>query len=62
MTIINYIIHMEIKESKEWNFTHTWNIYPGCSGGCIAIENTNRVIGIHRGEHKEKDFNFGIFI
>ena len=57
-----YYSYGYIKKSKEWKFIHSCNTYPGCSGGCIVIENTNRVIGIHRGGHKEKDFNFGIFI
>ena len=42
-------------------FTHTCNTYPGCSGGCIVIQNTNRVIGIHKGGYA-KDYNVGIFI
>ena len=44
--------------------SHTCNTYQGCSGGCIAIKNTNSVIGIHKGSYitdKEK-FNVGIFI
>ena len=57
-----YYSYGYIKKSKEWKFIHSCNTYPGCSGGCIVIENTNRVIGIHRGGHKEKDLNYGIFI
>ena len=57
-----YYSYGYIKDCKEWNLIHSCNTYPGCSGGCIVIENTNRVIGIHRGGHKEKDFNLGIFI
>ena len=43
-------------------FTHTSNTYPGCSGGCITLNNINRVIGIHKGAHKKKNVNVGIFI
>ena len=61
----NFILYYSygyIKDCKKWNLIHTCNTYPGCSGGCIVIENTNRVIGIHRGWNKEKNINLGIFI
>ena len=51
-----------IQESGKPFFTHTCNTYPGCSGGCIVIQNTNRVIGIHRAGHKNGKVNVGIFI
>ena len=50
-----------IKAQDNYLFGHTCNTYPGCSGGCIVIENTNHVIGIHKGYEKNKD-NVGIFI
>ena len=57
-----YYSYGYIKESGKPSFTHTCNTYPGCSGGCIVIQNTNSVIGIHRGAHKENNVNVGIFI
>ena len=51
-----------IKEDDNHLFTHTCNTYPGCSGGCIVIQNTNRLIGIHKGAHKKNNVNIGIFI
>ena len=50
-----------IKAQENYLFGHTCNTYPGCSGGCIVIENTNCVIGIHKGHDKNK-VNVGIFI
>ena len=57
-----YYSYGYIKESDNYLFTHTCNTYPGCSGGCIVIQNTNRVIGIHRAGHKNGKVNVGIFI
>ena len=57
-----YYSYGYIKESGKPSFTHTCNTYPGCSGGCIVIQNTNHVIGIHRGAHKKNNLNVGIFI
>ena len=51
-----------IKESNKRLFTHTCNTYKGCSGGCINIKDTNRVIGIHMGTHSNNIVNIGIFI
>ena len=56
-----YYSYGYIKEPSKYLFGHTCNTYPGCSGGCIVIENTNHVIGIHKGYEKNKD-NVGIFI
>ena len=57
-----YYSYGYIKESDNYLFAHTCNTYPGCSGGCIVIQNTNRVIGIHRAGHKNNKVNVGIFI
>ena len=56
-----YYSYGYIKESDNYLFAHTCNTYPGCSGGCIVIQNTNRVMGIHRGEYND-EANVGIFI
>ena len=57
-----YYSYGYIKESDNYLFAHTCNTYPGCSGGCIVIQNTNRVIGIHRAGHNNGKVNAGIFI
>ena len=36
-----YYSYGYIKESDNYLFTHTCNTYPGCSGGCIVIQNIN---------------------
>ena len=51
-----------IKKLDKWLFTHTCNTESGCSGGCITVKDTNRVIGIHMGAHKNNIDNIGIFI
>ena len=55
-----------IKYSKDRNFSYSCNTYPGCSGGCIANQYNNCVIGIHKGEIEEtgnkNTVNVGIFI
>ena len=57
-----YYSYGYIKESGKPLLAHTCNTYPGCSGGCIVIQNTNRVIGIHEAGHKNGKVNVGIFI
>ena len=55
--------YIDIIDKKDnYLFTHKCSTYPGCSGGCIVIQNTNRVIGIHKGGHKTDKANIGIFI
>ena len=49
-----------IKNIDKWNFLHTCNTFPGCSGGCIVNKNNNAVIGIHQGAYENN--NLGIFI
>ena len=56
-----YYSYGSIKECVDCLFTHTFNTYKGCSGGCIVIQNTNRVVGIHKGGYNDKA-NVGIFI
>ena len=51
-----------IKKQDNYSFAHTCNTYPGCSGGCIVIQKTNRVIGIHQGGLEKNKVNVGIFI
>ena len=49
----------------DYSFAYTCNTYPGCSGGCLANQNNNCVIGIHCGEIKTNNnriLNTGIFI
>ena len=55
-----YYSYGYIKEPEKYLFPHTCSTYPGCSGGCIVFEKTNRVIGIHKGGYNEA--NVGIFI
>ena len=57
-----YYSYGYIQKSGKSSFTHTCNTYSGCSGGCIVIQNTNHVIGIHRAGHKNGEVNVGIFI
>ena len=57
-----YYSYGYIKESDDYLFAHTCNTYPGCSGGCIVIQNNNSVIGIRKGGHKNGKVNIGIFI
>ena len=52
-----------IKSIKKNEFLYTCNTYPGCSGGVIVKQNTNCVVGMHRGELKiSKNTNIGILI
>ena len=51
-----------IKKQDNYSFAHTCNTYPGCSRGCIIIQKTNRVIGIHQGGLEKNKINVGIFI
>ena len=54
-----------MKFIKNHFFLYTCNTYPGCSGGVIVKQNTNCVVGMHKGEYKKsikKDTNVGIFI
>ena len=56
-----------IKSVKNGQFIYTCNTYPGSSGGVIVNQNTNCIIGMHRGECKEankkkKNLNIGIFM
>ena len=57
-----YYSYGYIEEKGNCFFTHTCNTYPGCSGGCIALQNINSVIGIHRAADNKKNVNVGIFI
>lgn len=55
-----------MKKTKNNNFfIYTCNTYPGCSGGVIVKQNTNCVVGMHKGEYKKsntKGQNIGFFI
>ena len=60
-----------IKIIKNGQFIYTCNTYPGSSGGVIVNQNTNSIIGMHRGEcqeankknkNKKINLNIGIFM
>jgi small GTP-binding protein len=60
-----------IKSINKGQFIYTCNTYPGSSGGVIVNQNTNCIIGMHRGEcveankknkNKKINLNIGIFM
>ena len=50
------------KENNNYKFIHNIKTDHGSSGCPIIIENTLRVIGIHRGGDELKEINYGSFI
>ena len=51
-----------IKEINNNEFTHLANTEKGSSGSPIFLENSNKVIGIHKEGNKDKTENYGDFI
>ena len=51
-----------IKEINRYEFTHLVNTEKGSSGSPIFLENSTKVIGIHKEGHKDKTENYGDFI
>ena len=52
----------KIKEINKYEFTHLANTEKGSSGSPIFLENTTRVIGIHKEGDKLNKVNYGNFI
>ena len=51
-----------VKEIKGYDFYHTINTEPGSSGSPIILFNTEKIIGIHKGEDSYIKINVGVFI
>jgi len=49
------------EEENEYNFNHLCNTGKNSSGP-ILNESNNKLIGIHKGENKNKDSNLGLFL
>ena len=51
-----------IKNINKYEFTHLVNTLNGSSGSPVFLENSRKVIGIHKSGHKSRKENFGDFI
>ena len=52
----------EIKDIKDFEFSHTLQTSHGSSGSPICLFNNIQVIGIHKQGHRNKPINYGTFI
>ena len=52
----------EIKKIKKYEITHNASTLPGSSGSPILLENTTKVIGIHKSGNETLKKNYGDFI
>ena len=59
---VSYGIFGDIFEDKKYFFTHKCSTLEGSSGSPILNEESNKVIGIHIGNAKDKNFNKGSFL
>ena len=68
--IVQYPGGRELSESKgnireiktEYLFSHTSSTEDGSSGSPIFLENTDKIIGIHKAGNKNEKINYGFFI
>ena len=51
-----------IEKINEYDIKHLCNTQPGSSGGPILSRLTNKIIGIHKGYVKKKNYNIGTFL
>lgn len=52
----------KVDEKDKYTIYHKCSTFPGSSGCPIMNLNNNRVIGIHRGELRNEEYNIGIII